>query len=189
MQTQRLTFDPAKHLYTVGGLLYPSVTQVLADTGFVDKSWFTEYARDRGSKVHRAALLSDQGDLDTDNLDPVLRGYVDAWERFRAEVVPEFTAMEEGLFSDTYRFAGTPDRFGLMGTFETVFEIKTGSPEKWHGIQLAGYSILLNKPYCQRVGIYLKEDGRYNLEFYRDRQDGPIFLSALAIHNWRQNAK
>ena len=58
-----LTFDPVAHIYRLDGVVVPNVTGILRDEGFVDASWFTPYAAERGTKAHRAIELYDEGDL------------------------------------------------------------------------------------------------------------------------------
>ena len=48
-----LLFDPEKHEYRVNSVLYPSVTEILSEMGFIDRTWFTEDGRLRGKLTHQ----------------------------------------------------------------------------------------------------------------------------------------
>ena len=57
-----LHYDPETHIYTVDGEVLPSVTQILKDMGFIDVTWFNDYARERGSLVHK--IIESEGEND-----------------------------------------------------------------------------------------------------------------------------
>jgi hypothetical protein len=47
-----------------------------------------------------------------------------------------------------------------------VLDYKTGAAQKWHRLQLALYSILLERdkhPTVARLAVYLKNDGTYSM--------------------------
>lgn len=187
-----LLFDPVEHVYTVAGKRVPSVTQILSplvDYSMVPRETL-ERARQLGQAVHRMSELYDLDDLDMDNLADELRPYLTAWIRFRAETgfVPE--TIEKRLFHPSLRFAGTPDRSGLIGRRRAVIDIKkmlTLGPVI--GLQLAAYRELFEKhgtPVEDRYGLGLRADGTYRLVPYTDKGDWPAFLSLLTIRNWKE---
>lgn len=49
-----VTFNKEGHIYTAGGKVYPSITQILQAEGFIDTSHYDEWSRDKGSMVHLA---------------------------------------------------------------------------------------------------------------------------------------
>lgn len=184
-----LTFDPEAHVYRLDGRLVPGVTRVLQDEGLVDASHFTEYSRDRGTKAHRAIELYDAEDLAEEDLDPVLRPYLEAWRRFKAEAGVTIEASEVRLSSETYRFAGTIDKIGSVGGNPAIIDIKTAARvESWWAIQLAGYHILVNEPARKRYAVQLGADGGYRLHQFKERSDREVFLAALTVHNWKRRA-
>lgn len=179
-----LTFDAEKHLYRLDGQALPSVTQVLQGVGLIDRTWFTEYARTRGTYVHEAARLFDENDLDWESLDPAIRMYVLAYCDFRATTNWPLSDIELPVASATYGYAGTIDRVFNTTPIRTVIDIKTGQPEPWHDLQLAAYAAALGEP-CKRVGLYLSDDGKWTTKTYSERAAESVFLSALAIFNWK----
>ena len=71
MVMAQFEFDPAAHRYTLGGIVLPSVTQILR--GLDDFSnvpaRVLEKARDRGNRVHAACNLDVLGTLDENTVD------------------------------------------------------------------------------------------------------------------------
>lgn len=181
-----ITFDPATHTYTIDGQPVPSVTQILADMGFIDTAFFTEYGRQRGTFVHQIIGWSITGEIDESTIDPELQGYLDAWGSFCANTGFVSTSTEKPLGSVLHRFCGTPDHIGMLNGREAVVDAKTGVIAPWVGIQLAGYEILYGMP-LKRFALALKEDGKYSLKEFTDRQDRGIFLAALACWQWQHN--
>ncbi|WP_440818176.1 hypothetical protein [Ralstonia sp. 22111] len=187
-----LQFDPVGHVYTVGAQRVPSVTQILAP--LVDYSQVPrtvlERARQLGSAVHRMTELYDLDDLDMDDLADELRPYLTAWIKFRAETgfVPE--TIEKRLYHPALRFAGTPDRSGLINRRRAVIDIKKMlylGPVI--GLQLAAYQELFEKNGTHvedRYALGLRADGTYRLQPYTDKSDWPVFLSLLTTRNWKE---
>ncbi|MCP3709763.1 PD-(D/E)XK nuclease family protein [Paraburkholderia sp. CNPSo 3274] len=186
-----LLFDPVEHAYTVNGKRLPSVTQILAplvDYSMVPRD-VLERAQKLGTAVHRMTELYDLDDLDMDCLADELVPYLTAWIKFRAEsgFVPE--TIEKRLYHPSLRFAGTPDRSGLINGRRAVIDIKkmlTLGPVI--GLQLAAYSELFAKNGTQiedRYGLGLRADGTYRLVPFKDKGDWPVFLSLLTIRNWK----
>jgi len=181
-----ITFDPATHTYTLDGQPVPSVTTILKDMNFIDMTWFTDYGRDRGKLVHTIIEWHITGELDESTIAPELQGYLDAWGAFTSDTGFLSTEIEKPLASELYRFAGTPDHIGKLNGKEAVIDAKTGVIYPHVGLQLAGYEILATRP-LKRFGLQLKEDGRYSLKEFRDRQDSQIFKAALACWWWQKN--
>lgn len=187
-----LLFDPVEHVYRVGGHRVPSVTQTLAplvDYSMVPKETL-ERARLLGQAVHLTTQLYDEDDLDMDALDDELKPYLTAWIRFRADTrfVPE--TIEKRLYHPTLRYAGTPDRSGIISGRRAVIDIKKMlvlGPVI--GIQLAAYQELFRTcgtDVLDRYALGLRADGTYRLVPYTDKGDWPAFLSLLTIRNWRE---
>lgn len=181
-----ITFDPTAHLYTIDGQPVPSVTQVLQAMGFIDTQWFTDYGRERGTLVHRIIHWYIDGELDHDSIDPSLLPYFDAWKRFVKDTGFMPTETEKPIGSVLHRFCGTPDYIGMLNGHETVIDAKTGAISPWVGLQLAAQEILADRP-LKRFALQLKEDGKYSLKPFTDRQDRQIFLAALSCWQWQHN--
>ena len=183
--------DDHRYIDDDTGQEYPSVTKVIQSAGLMGWMPQGEYYLERGSFVHEATALDDQGLLDESTVDPVVAPYLEAWRRYRAEsgFVPEL--IERSFLHPTYRYCGTIDRDGL--------DIKTGAPCKWHILQAAAYYALMRGNSIPRVSsitrwvsVYLKPDGTYNTHIYPLAdlvREFVTFTSALNIHNWKWENK
>ncbi|TAM15932.1 MAG: hypothetical protein EPN65_16595 [Pandoraea sp.] len=185
------TFDPKSHTYRIDGKEIPSVTSVLSpmiDYSMVPRDTL-ERARRLGQAVHRMTELYDLDDLDMDDLADELKPYLTAWIKFRAETgfVPE--TIEKQMHHPSLRYAGTPDRSGLIKGRRAVIDIKkmaTLGPVI--GLQLAAYKEMFEKggtPIAERYALGLRPDGTYRLTPYTDPGDWPAFLALLTLRNWR----
>lgn len=183
-----IEFDPLQHTYTVDGMRYISVTQIIFGMGLYGDvaNWFTEESRMRGKYVHQiiAWYLSDE--LDDYTVDNSLRGYLDAWKRFEVDTGFVPTITEKPLVNDLYLLAGTPDHIGMLNGIESVIDVKTGGVGPATGLQLAGYELLYGKP-LKRLALSLRGSGKYTLIPFQDEGDRGIFLAAWALFNWKKN--
>ena len=177
------SFDPETHQYRVDGEKVLSVTQVLNVCGLIDDTWYTEEGGQRGQAIHLATQLYDEDDLDWESVSPEISSYLDAYRKFRQEVSFEPDLIEHPLYSPTYRYAGTPDRTGIMNGENVIFEIKSGQKAKWHQLQTAGYALLIDHN-VERYVVYLSGNGSYRLDQHRNSSDMNVFLSALTIAYW-----
>lgn len=183
-----IQFDPEKHEYIFKGVKFPSVTQIIADAGlYGDTSYFTEHSRKRGKFAHRVIEYYLAGTLDEATIDPFLLPYFHAWQRFEAEAVFISDECEKVMASEIHRFAGTVDHIGHLNGHYCLIDVKTGSPSPTHAIQTAAYGILLKHNGVKRFSLYLTDEGKYKLVEHKDRDDGKIFLSCLAVYYWKRN--
>ncbi len=188
-----LEFEAGTHTYRLDGQVIPGVTSVLKATGIIDYSFIPQdvlqAAARRGTAVHLACQYLDEGTLDRTSLDPSIRGYVDAYERFIEDSRFSPAHIEHRVFHGVYRYAGTLDRTGLLDGALTVLDFKTGLVLPGHALQLAAYTNCLKLPRrFRRFALKLNDDGIYRVhefpvsDFQRDTD---LFLSALACHNFK----
>lgn len=197
MNIAGLTFEPVEHIYHYQGERVPSVTQVL---DVIDETWrvdplVLQRAAERGVAVHRATELDDMGDLDIDDLDPVLVPYLEAWRRFRVDLGFTVLHSESRVWHDGMRYAGTLDR---VGTFSAggrkrgalqLLDIKSGTAWPSHGPQTAAYTEafqrLTREKIADRWCVYLRPDGQYRLERQEHPGDWATFIACLSIRQFR----
>lgn len=188
-----LEFDEAAHAYTWDGSPVPSVTQVLhpldAAALAAVPAETLEFARMRGTVVHKACEFYDQGRLDESSIDPQIAGYIEAWKLFRAQSGYEPVLTEARVYHERYRYAGTLDSAGMLNGKAVILDRKT-SLELYPSVgpQLAGY--LAACPHDQikplaRYAIQLSADATYRLTKYTDADDWTCFLGLLNAHHWR----
>ena len=187
-----ITFTRENHEYRVGGLKVPNVTRILESQESYEgiKPSVLEYASDRGTKVHQATEIYDEGDLDEDSLDEALWGYVAAWKLFRADTGVEIKAAEIIVYSARYGYAGMIDRLVNLNGEDGVLDIKcVAALSPVTALQTVAYAEALRTDRRQRLlnryALQLRKDGTYHLKRYKDRGDLSAFLSALTLYNWR----
>jgi hypothetical protein len=189
-----LSFDQARHVYTLDGRVIPSVTQALKATGMIDYSMIPrdalQTAAARGTAVHKALQYFDDGELDESSVAPELVGYVRAAQRFYLESGFQVAHNEFRSFHPTYLYAGTMDRTGGFpdGSLAVV-DWKTGLVVPGHALQLVAYANLLKQPRrYRRIAVKLNSDGTYRVhEFPAStwEQDWAVFLAGLSCFNWQ----
>lgn len=189
-----LAFNEERHEYRLDGLLIPNVTTVLQSVGMVDYSCIDrdvlEYAQTRGQYIHQATALYDQNDLDEERLSPPLKPYLEAWKRFRLESGFVPGEIEKQSHHPTYLYAGTADRVGKINGKPAIVDIKPPLSKPWWQIQTAAYALMWFPGMVPfRMAVSLHPDGMYRAHRHVDPKDKHIFLSALAVHNWKQNHK
>jgi hypothetical protein len=189
--SEPLVFEPAEHRYFLRGQELISVTQTLKIAGLVEDRFYTEEARQRGVYVHQACQLLDEGDLDWQGLDPVLRPYVEAYQDFLRVARPLWVFIEHRVYDEVRGYAGTLDRAGLVfgRTEPLIIDIKTGSLPPFVGPQTAAYRRCLPESHTwRRAALHLRSDGSFSLVPLDDRHDESVFLAALTVAQWKRRA-
>ena len=168
-----IQFDPEPHVYTVGGKVIPSVTQILEDTGIVDYSTLPPSIRDsaleRGEQVHKAIALYFQGDLDESSVAENYQGYFQAALTFCSDVdmKTEPSGLEKRGYVESPEYCGTLDLEGSLlvprvGRRNTLVDWKTGGAEPWVRLQTAAYAKFFEHPATRyRVCVELHANGSY----------------------------
>ncbi len=189
-----LQYDDPTHTYKVDGVVFPSVTQVLTEAGFIDPTWYTPEGAERGKAVALITELWDKGTLAKGLVvqrHPEYVGYLAAWQKFLSERVAEIVATEERVYDATWRYAGTLDRrvrlSGCVLNSRTVLDIKTGAKAWWHRYQTAAYMACccsMGHTVTNRMAVYLKPNGTYVCDPHDNYPHGiDVFLAALCVAN------
>ena len=171
-----LTFDKSNHIYHWNGKQLPSVTEILEKTGWIDKTWFTDDARNRGTATHEAIRLYLQDDLDPDSVHPEVQPRLDAAKQFLHDMKVEPIHIEVPMaciLTPGQPYAGTPDLVCKMDGAITVIDWKNAAVEScWWPMQMKMYSRLdeIKKLKDARLhSVRLLEDGTYRMsKNYRD---------------------
>jgi hypothetical protein len=208
-------FDREQHVYTINGIVVPSVTQVLQEERFIDFSMVPqetlEQAQARGTYVHTVLhyYLTEgpdgKPDFDLNDCDPRFRGYVDSALAFldQAQLTPHRNAegqpdaVEFRFYDPVRMFAGTMDYVawdadGVLG----IYDWKTGEPtDVAAALQTAAYEYglrntlaLKHRHQILRRAVKLFRDGRPGkAEPYADPRDLGMFFNALTCTHFRRN--
>lgn len=190
-----LEFDEAEHKYTWNGKLVPSVTQALQVLGGYEgiPKHVLKKAADRGTAVHLATELYDQGTLDWSTVSEEVFGYLEGWMQFLDDKKPELLEIEKKNFHPKLLYAGTMDRILVLDGVKSVLDIKSSfmlMPAT--APQTAAYQEVENhyikdrtEKIKKRYGLKLTPDGRYELKEYRKTTDLSTFKSCLNVLRWR----
>lgn len=194
-----LIYNDANHTYSFEGHDVPSVTRILVDEGFVNTTWYTEEARERGSRAHFMIANHAKGAhcISYKDCEP----YINAYKKFMKECdwKPELIEHQMGC----NLFAGTMDQAGTMDGKKAIIDFKTGVITSAAALQLAAYEKLWNiwenrenirraekiilPPIVRRFGVQLTSEEKYILHEFKDRNDRYVWDSAVAIWWWKKN--
>ncbi len=193
-----IEFDEERHLYTLGGLRLPSVTQVMEPMSLMLYRDVPEdslqAAADRGTRAHeQVSNFIKYGILESDE---DTKPYVDAFMLFHLEHSPAWIASELRTFHQLMGYAGTIDLIGYVepddGTGVDVIDLKCTAV--YHPVMLAtqigAYAEALRSHGIRvrkRYGLQLLKTGKYRFEQVEDGYKN--FLHCLALYNAMQGEK
>lgn len=189
-----LTFDSPTHIYTLDGVVVPSVTTILRRAGVVDfddvPPMVLERARERGSIVHQAIHYWNENDLDVELFRsdyPEHVGYLEGWIDFCAQRHFQPVLNEHRVASRRHQVAGTLDCLGVLGSKAVLLDFATGRPDDaGKDLQTAAYlsmaiewssddarlaAFLERYPVVHRYAVALRVDGPALVEPYDDNSD------------------
>lgn len=171
-------FSPAKHEYFLGDERIRGISELLDLGELVNgKLYYTEASRVRGSEVHTACMDFDLGTLDLSRVDGPYAGYVKGYADAVRTIAPDWHSIEVAQVHPGYRFAGRPDRVGIVWGRKTVLEIKSAAKAKHHPIQTALQVLLQTADdptpaeSWQRVTLYVKHSGKWSIDEHTDARD------------------
>lgn len=189
----KIEFREEDHSYRVDGVLFPSVTQIIASANPEKEKFFKDdAAANFGRAVHKACNLYDKGLLNERTMDKKLVPYLYCWKMFLRQTGFEPTHIELLVCSIKYRFAGTLDYAGILNGKRTIVDIKTGtSVPRDACLQTAAYQIAYNEMFpankvTQRMAVQLCPSGQPKITPHSDLRDKNVFLSMLSNLNWRK---
>lgn len=134
-----ITYDDATHTYYRDGVVTPSVTQVLTETGYINKRFYNQAACDRGTAIHKATEKMDLFGDTPDHFPAELQRHLTGWQNFLADTGAEVMAIEKLVDFPALDYAGTLDRIILWKGKLWIVDIKSGGKSDWHRLQIAGY--------------------------------------------------
>jgi len=185
-----LSLDHESHTYWFDGVVVAGVSEILCQHAGVDRSYFDDWSRDRGTAVHKAIEFWIDGRLNWSTVDERIKGYVDAALLFindsGAQLGPG-TYVERPVWHPVMRYAGTPDFISTIFGQDTLVDWKSG------GIGAAGIATALyemaariafpvQKP-RRRMAVQLHENGTYKKADLSDGFDFNYAASAASLYN------
>jgi hypothetical protein len=194
-----LHFDEALHEYTIDGRKVPSVTTVLRpvtahEYRAVDRETMERTAL-LGQAVHKLIELDLAGTLDEDSLSDPLRPYLAMWRQFLAQSGFKMLLSEQIVHSARYGYAGRMDLAGKLNNRFAVIDAKrTAAVPRSAGPQTSAYRDALAEtrgdiPWrdADRYALHLTPE-RWRLVPFNDPNDRRVFLAALTLHNYLEQA-
>lgn len=187
-------YDEGAHAYRIGGVPVPSVTEFLREAGLVvlaGAELALRFARERGNAVHLAVALRQEQRLDPTSVDPILEGFLFAFDNFclrhHGRFVPQ--VVEQPLCDPTLRFAGRPDTIGRVAGELSVVDFKTGPFQPAYEAQLRAYCHLARVngfPVTAGYVLCLHADGTFALRRCLDRNAENDWRAALHLYHRRR---
>jgi hypothetical protein len=192
MTNNSIVFNEELHEYRVGGIVSPSVSQVLKANGLMDNFRKSEVKLQNGSAIHKALELHDKGNLDLSSLDPRLKKCVDLWEKFKKEIGVAYVKEVEKRVSFGVLYAGTIDRVLLLESKKKmVLDFKSGSPQPWAALQTAGYAMAYDpvgfKDYERCCAKIHWDMDRVIYKPYNDPADFNTFIAMATVYHYKMN--
>lgn len=195
-----------QHVYRVGGQIVPGVNEIM--TAVLGPQFFPDdggAALDRGTFVHEACALDDEGRLHPDCLVPESADFmgeqiaarVRGFREFRRLTGWKTRARELALFHPS-GYCGRCDFDGWMPVrgriVPVVLDLKSGKPGKRVRLQLAAYKMALDQDgeKRERASLWLREDGTFSLEVYdkpEHRADETRWRTVLAAYQIRREVE
>lgn len=212
-----IEFKENDHSYWHGGRQLPSVNQILRELEVYSYTDIDPWYAERGTAVHKATELWDQGNLNPLTLDDQIAGYLDAWKRFTMDIKTKewkrfttertsdnktrvvgtdwehinFVAIEQIVHHERLGYAGTVDRVCVAEDSNSsrafVLDIKTSR-------QKSKWHALQVDGYMKALGlegkgavVYLRADGEYKLDMLGGVDVN--FESFAEVYNWKQSSK
>lgn len=170
------------------GRAVPSVTQVLSGVGIIDPDFYTNpEKRDFGTRIHKVTA----GD---DPLDEFEAAYLEIWEQALknhpayGNVWGKPSVAEVSLVDPVLWYAGTFDRlFKISDGCHMLVDLKTGSPDKWHQVQVPAYGNLIRANYSLPVQMWVLYINLERFKWEKVRNDPKnlnLFISALNVYRF-----
>lgn len=164
-----IEFFEEDYSYRLDGEPVDHVTNILREEGFIDDTWFTPTAMERGTHIHEGTELLDLKALELSDFEGTdIYPYLEAWERFKTESGYTNIKIEVPVGSKRCGYAGRIDRvMESKAGEEFIIDIKSGGHSLWHGLQLAAYRIAFIDTFGYNVNgvrvIHLKKTGKYSI--------------------------
>jgi len=191
--------------YLIHGVKYARVTRInsiidkpelrywLQKTGAAKSKEILKTRSNFGSMLHKMIEVTLKGEKLSDNYDQYLMDSIKVFEKWRGlhEIIPQ--ALEQHLWSNTHKFAGTCDFIGLVDGKLMILDWKSSrSIYDEYFLQMSAYVAAFYEQTgikVEGIGILQIRDGEYNFitkTYDEIMQDYfPVFLAAKTIYDWK----
>lgn len=187
-----ISFDEKKHEYRVGGIVTPSVSQILQANGLFSNFRKNETKLTEGTAIHKTLELHNLKRLDYRTLDKRLMKCVELWDKFQNEIGIVKVIESEKRVNSGVLYAGTIDKVCQMNDGKTlILDYKSGNPQPWAALQTAGYSFAYDpNHFREHLRCCLKihwDMDRPIYKPYKDANDYNVFFGMATTYHWKKN--
>ena len=149
----------------------PGVSYILDVMGKKGKYYAKDstFYKTRGSFAHTAIALDVAGELEESSVDQEIRGYLEAWRKFRREWHVVVMESERPVYCEELDYCGRLDLVLVVDgiVLPVLTDAKSGSPAPWHELQVAAYAYAhAGLQYRSFLGapLYLRQKGTYSFK-------------------------
>ena len=187
---QQLAFDPVSHIYTLDGVILPSVTQIMKPLSShkyaTVKEDVLKRAAERGKGVHAAIELHALAGIE--DCEQEGQPYFDAYLKWFHKEKPVIQKTESATWHKTLMYAGTVDLIAEINGKRTLIDFKTTAAlnDMLTTVQLEAYQRALQSHGIaveDKAILLLKRDGTYTFKRYpvNDIEAWRVFNALLTI--------
>jgi len=191
--------------YLIKGIKYARVTRI---NSIIDKpelrNWYAKTGAEKskqilkkragfGSTSHKLIEVTLKGEtISRKNYDQYLLDSLDEFTKWSKEHTIISQAVEQHLWSDTYKYAGTCDCIAILDDKLMILDWKTSKAiydEYW--LQMAAYAYAFYEQTgikVSGVGILQMHDGQHTFitkTYDEIMKEFPVFIAAQIIYNWK----
>lgn len=153
------------------------------------KGYGSEQDKQRGTDVHLIFSLAvghHAGLCDAPDVPEEYAGYYRGILAWIEKAKPRPSSLERTMKHKVYPYAGTADFIGSIAEDFGVLDLKTGTPERWHSIQLHAYQKMLDRAAKMWI-LYVSSDGDFKqVPIKPSARDWAVFTCGLSILAWRE---
>ena len=167
-----VSLNKKNHIYTVDGIVTPSVSDVL-DVFFPPTPFYTEEGRDDGDFRHQWYAFLSQGNKPENAPGSRIADAIDGFKKFMADVKPEYVSGEISYSHPILKYCGTPDVVFKLNSRLAVVDYKPKTKNKRTQLQVALYFSLLRANNIMVQDRYELRcyDGIYRLDNHTNAED------------------
>ena len=187
-----LSFEEARHIYTLNGAVIPSVTTIMRPLSQslykgVDEAILNKAAA-RGTAVHNA--IENYTLFGLSDIEPMYQGYLDAYISWCNDFNPQPISTECKVYHKVLRYAGTSDLIAMIEDKRILVDYKTSATvnKMLTGIQTEAYAKAYEShdyPIDGKAILHLKKNGKYTWVYYdkNDSESWEVFGALLTVRN------
>lgn len=191
-----VTFKEDTHQYfDESGIEIPGITAILKSAGLINygeksSELFSEDYMLRGKAAHKAVELYSKKSLDESTVDETIAPYLNAYKKFEKDTGYVSKVAELLVWHPQRRYATQIDNIGHLDKNLILLEIKTGSFQPWHKLQVAGQrACLVDEMKTKKDFVLeLKDNETYTLhKVAHEVTEELLFFSLVNLYYWRKN--